>query len=616
MFIVHVVRQFHPAIGGMENVVHELAAAQAAAGHKVRVVTLNRLFRTKRGGLLPARETIDGAEVIRVPFVGSPRYPLAPSVIKFVRDADIVHVHAIDFFFDYLAWTKPLHGRKLIVSTHGGFFHTRYAARFKQLYFNAITRFSLIWYDAVVAVSVADYEKFARLRRRGVVCIENGVNVTKYADAAASNPTKSILCIGRFSANKRLDLAIKFAAALHRYDREWTLKIVGRPWDADATELTALAEKEGISPAVGVISNPSEPELRGLISHCSVLVSASDFEGFGIAAVEGISAGLFPVLSNIAPFRHLIERTGIGMIVDFSQPDIAAQQFLTRWREVSANYRSLRAALVAAAALFDWRHALSAYMGVYDAVLGSRRRRILDVSVTVSTRSEVVEELDRRFEEKKNTRIAFANANCLNIASRDSRVRAALGEAVVFNDGIGVDLASRLLFGAQFPDNLNGTDFTPYYLQYSRHRLRIYLLGGKPGVAKRAAKLIAEICPRHEVVGCHDGYFSHSDDALIAYEIKMSGANVLLVGLGNPDQELWLRTNFDATGCCLGFAVGALFDFIAGEVQRAPVWVRTARLEWVYRLAREPRRLWRRYVLGNPVFILRILGQWWTGARV
>jgi alpha-1,3-mannosyltransferase len=616
MFIVHVVRQFHPAIGGMENVVHELAAAQAAAGHKVRIVTLNRLFRAKRRGVLPARQMIDGAEVFRVPFVGSPRYPIAPSVIKFVRDADIVHVHAIDFFFDYLAWTKPLHARKLVVSTHGGFFHTRYAARFKQLYFNAITRLSLTWYDAVVAVSIPDYEKFAWLRRRGVVCIENGVNVAKYADAAASNPTKSVVCIGRFSANKRLDRAIKFAAALHRYDREWTLKIIGRPWDLGVAELTALAEREGISTAVRIISSPTEAQLRELISVCSVLVSASDFEGFGIAAVEGLSAGLFPVLSDIPPFRHLIEQTGVGMIVDFSLPDVAAQQFLTRWREVSTNYRSLRAALISAAALFDWRHASSAYMGVYDAVLGSRRRRILDVSVTVSTRSEAVKELDRRFEQKKSTFIAFANANCLNIAYRDPRVRAALGEAVVLNDGIGIDLASKLLFGAQFPDNLNGTDFTPYYLQHSRHLLRIYLLGGKRGVVERAAKLITETCPWHEVVGYHEGYFPHSEDGLVASTIRVSRADVLLVAMGNPDQELWLRTNFDVTGCRLGFAVGALFDFIAGEVQRAPVWVRTARLEWVYRLAQEPERLWRRYVLGNPIFMLRILGQWWTGARV
>jgi alpha-1,3-mannosyltransferase len=616
MFIAHVVRQFSPGVGGIEAVVHELAAAQVAAGHRVRIVTLNRLFKAAHRGVLPAREMTNGAEVIRVPFFGSSRYPLALSAIKFIADADIVHVHAIDFFFDYLAWTKPFHGRKLVVSTHGGFFHTGYAARAKRFYFNTITRLSLTWYDAVVAVSTPDYERFGRLRRRGMVCIENGVDVAKYAGAAASKMTKSIACIGRFSANKRLDRVIKFFAALQRCDGEWTLKIAGRPWDLNVAELTELARKEGVAAAVEAFADASEAEIRDLMGQCSVLLSASDFEGFGIAAVEGLSAGLFLVLSDIPVFRHLVDRTGAGMVVDFSQPDTAAGQFLARWRDLTSNYGALRGAAMTAARSFDWQHASGAYLGVYEAVLGSRRRRILDVMVTVSTRSEVVEELDRRFAEKRNIRVAFANANCLNIACRDLRVRVALGEAVVFNDGIGVDLASRLLFGAQFPDNLNGTDFTPYYLRHSRHSLRVYLLGGKPGVAKRAAKVIAEMCPRHEVVGCHDGYFSHSDDALIADEIKVSGANVLLVALGNPDQELWLRTNFDATGCHLGFAVGALFDFIAGEVQRAPVWVRTARLEWVFRLVQEPQRLWRRYVLGNPIFMLRILSQWWTGARV
>ena len=102
----------------------------------------------------------------------------------------------------------------------------------------------------------------------------------------------------------------------------------------------------------------------------------------------------------------------------------------------------------------------------------------------------------------------------------------------------------------------------------------------------------------------------------MAQAIRAAGADIVLVAMGNPDQELWLRGNLAATGCRLGFAVGALFDFVAGEAQRAPVWVRAARLEWVYRLIREPRRLWCRYVMGNPVFILRVLGQWWSGARV
>lgn len=616
MFIVHVVRQFDPGIGGIEAVVHELAAAQVAAGHRVRVVTLNRLFKGVHRGILPAREMINGAEVIRVPFFGSPRYPLAPSAIKFIGDADLVHVHAIDFFFDYLAWTKPIHRRRLVVSTHGGFFHTQYAARLKQIYFNLITRLSLTWYDAVVAVSVPDYEMFARLRRSGMVCIENGVDVAKYANAASPTMTKTIAWIGRFAAHKQLDRVLKFFAALYRCDREWRLKIAGSPWDQDVAKLRALARSEGVASAVQIIPSPSQAEIRQMMGDCSVLVSSSDFEGFGIVAVEGLSAGLFPVLSDIPAFRHLVEQTGVGMVVNFSQPEAAAERFLARWREISLDYQALRTTLVKAAAAFDWRNTLAAYMDVYQALLGDRRRRILDVSVTVSTRSEAVDELDRRFEENKHTVVAFANANCLNIAHRDPSVRAALGEAVVLNDGIGIDLASKLLFGTQFPDNLNGTDFTPYYLQHSRHGLGIFLLGGKRTIVARAARLLAERYPRHRIVDYRDGYFPRSQDTTIVQMIRASGADVVLVAMGNPDQELWLRNNFGATGCRLGFAVGALFDFIAGEAQRAPVWVRTARFEWIYRLAHEPRRLWRRYVLGNPIFMLRILGQWWTGARV
>jgi alpha-1,3-mannosyltransferase len=457
---------------------------------------------------------------------------------------------------------------------------------------------------------------FSRLRRRGIVCIENGVDITKYAGAAAPQSTKAIAWIGRFSTNKRLDRAIKFLAALHRHDSGWSLHIAGSPSDLDAQQVRALADKEGVSGSVNILDGPSEVEIRQLIGRCSVLLSSSDFEGFGIAAVEGLSAGLFPVLSDIPPFRRLVERAGAGMVVDLSEAETAAEQFLSRWRETSSSHQMSRTALINAATQFDQQHAFDAYMDVYQTLLGQRRRRILDIAVTASTKSEIVDELDRRVEANNNTIVAFANAHCLNIAHRDPSLRAALGEAVVLNDGIGVDFASRLLFGVQFPDNLNGTDFTPYYLQHTRHCLRIFLLGAKSSAVNRAARLFADKYPQHVVVGCHGGYFPRSDDSLIAREIKASAADLVLVAMGNPDQELWLRANFAASGCRLGFAVGALFDFMAGEVQRAPVWVRSARSEWIYRLAQEPARLWRRYVLGNPVFVLRILGQWWTGARV
>ncbi len=616
MYIVHVTRQFQPSIGGIESVVYELARAQIAAGHRVRIVTLNRLFKSDNTRRLPAQEAMDGAEVIRVPFVGSTRYPLAFSVIKFIEDADIVHVHGIDFFFDYLAWTKPLHGRKLIASTHGGFFHTRFAARLKRFYFATITRASLIWYDGVVAVSYADHELFSRVRRHGLVCIENGVNATKYTDAAAPEPIKRIAYVGRFSANKRLDRLIAFFAALRRTDNQWRLIIAGRPWDLDVLQIRDLARQAEVDDAVQVMADPCDAEIRRLLAGCSVLASASEFEGFGIAVVEGLSAGLYPLLNDIPAFRRLLEQARLGMLVDFSQPDSAAALFSARWPEIRRKSKSLRQAAMAAATAFDWRRASEAYISVYQAVRGTRTRRILDVSLPVWKRATAVTELDRHFERDGNTIVAFANANCLNFAQTDSRVRSALGQALVLNDGIGVDLASWLLFGVQFPDNLNGTDFTPYYLQNTRHRFRLYLLGGRPGIAEKAAYCLAQAFPRHSIVGCRDGYFGRTEDPLVAQTIRAARADVLLVAMGNPDQELWLRNNLAASGCRLGFAIGALFDFMAGEAQRAPSWVCAARLEWVYRLGHEPRRLWRRYVLGNPLFLARVLGQWWSGARI
>ena len=603
-------------MGGIESVVLALVSAQIADGHNVRVVTLDCLFKVPKSPKLPARDRIAGAEIVRIPYFGSSRYPIAPSVLQHLGDADIVHVHAIDFFFDFLAWTKPLHRKRLVVSTHGGFFHTQYAARLKRLYFATVTRLSLTWYDGVAAVSLADRELFGRLRGRGIVCIENGANIVKYANAGSPQPAKTIAWIGRFGAHKRLDRLIAFVAALRRRDPEWTLKIAGRPWDLDLSEVIALAQNAGVATAVQIFASPADDDIRQLLGDCSVLACPSDYEGFGLVAVEGLSAGLFPVLSDIPIFRGFVERVGAGMVLDFSQPDAAAARFLAHWREVTTDYPRLRRALGEAAAAFDWRRVSRTYMYLYRDVCGMRIRSILDVPVRVWTHSEAVALLDRRFEEQSNTLVAFANANVLNLACTDMRMRAALRDAVVISDGIGVDLASKLLFGSPFPHNLNGSDFTPDYLQKTRHRYRVYLLGGRSGVAKRAAEVFARTCPRQEIVGYRDGYFSRTQDALVAQAIRATGADVVLVAMGNPNQELWLRDNLAATGCRLGIAVGGLFDFMTGEAQRAPLWVRAARAEWMYRLVREPRRLWRRYVLGNPVFILRVLGQWWSGARV
>jgi alpha-1,3-mannosyltransferase len=616
MRIVHVVRQFHPAIGGLENVVAQLATAQYAKGHDVRVVTLDRIFNTPKTGRLPRFERINGLEVVRVPYFGSKRYPIALSVIQHIRGADIVHVHGIDFFFDYLAWTTPIHRRKLVVSTHGGFFHTPFAARLKRLYFRTVTRLTLSWYAGIATVSDADDRLFKTIRSRGVYLIENGVDVDKYAGASSRVSKKTLLSFGRLSSNKRLDRVIRFLVALRRIDPQWSLCIAGRPWDVSAAGLRKFVKDTGTDDHVDIIETPSDTDIRKTMANCSALVSASAYEGFGLAVVEGLSAGLWPVVSPIPPFRRLIEKTRIGTIVDFEDADTAAEQFLADWTKVTDGFDRSRRSAIAAANDFRWSAASEKYDALYDCVLGKRCRAILDVPILAKTSSEAVELLDRRFDHGPPGIVVFANAHTLNTTVTDRRVHSILDHSIVFNDGVGVDIASRLLFGRPFPENLNGTDFIPHYLRQTKNRYRIFLLGGMPDVAARAARRLSQIATRHTIVGSSHGYVPHEKVAEVIDKIRQSHADILLVGMGNPAQEAWLNQYLKYTGCRLGFGVGGLFDFLAGVVPRAPAWIQTARLEWAYRLAQQPRRLWQRYLVEMPIFLLRVLQQWIIGTRI
>jgi alpha-1,3-mannosyltransferase len=374
MRITHVVRQFQPAVGGIENVVLALASAQVRAGHAVRVVTLDRLFFAPQTPRLPARENIQNIDVVRIPYVGSTRYPIAPSVINHLGKADIVHVHAIDFFFDYLAWTKLIHRKMLVVSTHGGFFHTSYMARLKRLYFATITRQSARFYEAMIVCSRSDEELFERIRPRRIVFIENGVDIAKYANASSKTPRKAIISHGRLSSNKRLDRLIALVARLRRIDGGWTLKIAGRPWDVSTQDLAAACQREKVSEAVEITLSPSDEKLRALMGACSIAASASEYEGFGLSAVEGMSAGLLPVLSSIPPFRALVARTGCGIVIDFDDPETAAQQVLNAWHGFCDDYDTTRQALMKATADYDWQHAAAAYEELYSDIVGKTDR--------------------------------------------------------------------------------------------------------------------------------------------------------------------------------------------------------------------------------------------------
>lgn len=197
--------------------------------------------------------------------------------------------------------------------------------------------------------------------------------------------------------------------------------------------------------------------------------------------------------------------------------------------------------------------------------------------------------------------VCFANTNFI-VQCQGLRERLAHPGVRIVNDGIGMDLAARWLHGRRFAGNLNGTDFIPYLSEHAARPLRFFLLGGQPGVAEAAARTLRE---RHGqiVVGTCDGYGGRqrAGDALPAM-INDSGADVLLVAFGNPLQEQWMLDNCEKLRTPLVFGVGALLDFLSGNARRAPGWVRRHRVEWLYRLSREPRRLLKRYSWDLGVF--------------
>lgn len=217
---------------------------------------------------------------------------------------------------------------------------------------------------------------------------------------------------------------------------------------------------------------------------------------------------------------------------------------------------------------------------------------------------ELSSRLGMRLAQAQKTALLFANTNFV------LKCQAMLGwmnsnEVILVNDGIGLDIAARIVHGRRYKANLNGTDFLPYLLKSFVVRRKIFLYGGRPGVAQKAARVI-ESELGHQVVGCLDGYTSLAPVA-IQELINATGADIVLVALGNPIQEAWIRNNMNALNARLLIGVGAWFDFLSGGVLRAPRWIQGMRCEWLFRLCQEPRRLMRRYTLDIGSFILLCL---------
>lgn len=241
------------------------------------------------------------------------------------------------------------------------------------------------------------------------------------------------------------------------------------------------------------------------------------------------------------------------------------------------------------------------------------RYDVLGVPVAAVGWDEALDFIAGHVERGEFLRLGWLNANNANIMVDRPEYRAALDEFVILPDGVGVDIATLILHGRTFPANLNGTDLTPAILQRISRSMRVALMGSRLPVAEAAAASFRELAPQHDYRVIVDGFFKPEQQEAVLGAIADYRPDILLVAMGVPRQELFIAHAITPRHCTAAIAVGALFDLHTGVVPRASHLMRKLRLEWLSRLIHEPRRLWRRYIIGNPVFLCRVVAARLTG---
>ena len=213
---------------------------------------------------------------------------------------------------------------------------------------------------------------------------------------------------------------------------------------------------------------------------------------------------------------------------------------------------------------------------------------------------------------------SYLNVHALNLACTNPRFRTILNNAAVtYCDGEGVRLGARMLGGRLPPRTVLTYWIWDLCELFQEKGISVYFLGGTESVVAEAERLIASKFPRLRIAGSHHGYFAKSgaETARVIEDVNRATPDVLFVGFGMPAQEIWIDENRRQLHVGAILPSGSMIDYIAGTRTPAPGWMADHGFEWLFRFIKEPGRLWRRYIIGNPLFLVRVLGERYLPGR-
>jgi len=233
---------------------------------------------------------------------------------------------------------------------------------------------------------------------------------------------------------------------------------------------------------------------------------------------------------------------------------------------------------------------------------------ILGVGIDILTSEEVLHRIEGWILSGKPHTLSFANPEIVMFARRRRDYREFINSAdIVAPDGIGLIWASRI-FGKPLKERVTGTDMMYYIAEASALKgFRLYFVGGRPGIAEEATEKLRALYPEVNVVGTWHGFFSEEEEQELIDDVISKKPDILVVCLGMYRQEMWIKRNKHRLNVPVCFGNGGALDFVSGRARRAPKWMLSCGLEWLFRLMREPLRAKRQFIL--LPFVLLILSR-------
>lgn len=229
---------------------------------------------------------------------------------------------------------------------------------------------------------------------------------------------------------------------------------------------------------------------------------------------------------------------------------------------------------------------------------------IFGCDVAALNMQETVNEIEKRIVGKIKTQHVVINAGKVVLMDKDEKLKNIIKNCPIINaDGQSIVWASKIL-KKPVPERVAGIDLMEELIKLSEKKgYRVYFFGAKEEVVTKVVDTYKDKYKDLQVAGYRNGYFTEADMPEIVEDMKNSNADILLVAFSSPNKEYWLEENMDKINIPFCMGVGGSFDVVAGKTVRAPKWMQKSGLEWFYRFLQEPKRMWKRYLVGNSKFI-------------